>query len=222
MTPYQAHQKYLKEINHFTRPKSEETAEDRKKMAFISRFLEPFLGAIDYVFPYGFTDDTNKQTGIEILNIALRDNTKIVGGIIPNLRINYHELLISKGLLAAPVSKLFQYKETIARLEWDNSNIGRGRKDDNIVWMQYNATTNETLLWCEPGIRNRGYCDIKMNVKILNDELHYWMFFSSLNRKQRSNSVYLGQLNTSIYTPGYYVNPRDTEPKEKMTTAEKI
>lgn len=211
MTKSQSTVEYQKDTNEINSLESEATGKERQLLACEFDLLDPFLRSIEVVFFFGFSYETTKKPQLQIINEALRANPAFIGGIAPNLRINYHELVVSKGNLKAPVARLYQYRKTIARLKWDKTISSRQRRFDKVFWMRYNATTNETVVWEEEGVRPKGCFDIKMSAKILKDELHHWMFFTSSNGKQRSPSVYLGQLNTSLFDSVFYVNPPDEQ-----------
>ena len=188
---------------------SVERAKQRRLLSYQLELLKPFVDSIANVFSYGFSDVTTKRTEAQIINEALKYSHDLIGGVLPDLRINYHQLLLSKGLLTVPVSRIYQIKKTITRLEWVKSINERGRKGDKVYWVQYNATRNQTKVSVKEGIRNKGFINIKTNVNTIDDELHYWIFYTSLNGKQRSNSTYLGQLNTSVYTNTFhFVGPK--------------
>lgn len=201
---------------------SDLTVEERIDFEFRFTLIIPFIDSIDHVFVYGFSEESSKKPFYKIVNAGLAINGELIGGTYPNLRINYHNLQVSEGLLTPPNAAIYLHKKVIARLEWNKEDIGRGRKGDKIYWMQYNATTNYTEVHEEINRRLRGYCDIKLHPTMLNDELHYWIFFTSPNRNQRSNSVYLGQLNTSFYTPIYHVDPPEPQVKKAKPIEETL
>lgn len=127
-------------------------------------------------------------------NIALSQLlAQSVGGVYPNLVINYSTVQVAKGSLkkadnpavAANVAGTLDFSWT------DTSGLGNGVSSDVAMLVAYCPEIEEFMYSTNAGTRDQG--NATLDVRFFSGkEVHAWIAFRSAEGKQASDSSYLG------------------------------
>ena len=165
---------------------------DHKKRV---KFFMTFFFNIGQIFLIGFRNWKKKLSAVQILNLALKENYILVSGMAPRFKIDYHKLLLSTGNLPIPLNTSVRYlKKNMLRIKWECELTNAEPSGLMVYVLQYNATKQVGLIF-----HGQRPTDTKLFYRLncedeYGDELQYWMFFVSLDGKEKSNSVYVGQV----------------------------
>jgi hypothetical protein len=163
----------------------------REKLKICNDFTRAFSGTgfFNKTFPAQNTGSTgyNRATAA-IMNLA-------VTGTYPGTRLDYKEVLISKGALPAPVGAVAVVDENANIVfSWtNNSGNGTAKSDDIVILAAYFPELSQAIF--SIGSAKRADCNAVLNTQVLKGfTVETWIGFLSHDEKNASNSAYCGRV----------------------------
>lgn len=177
-----------------TKPPTEKQLACRQKMKIISRFFSAFVSYVQV----GFANATSKtSTGY---NAAIAYHLKYaIAGQYPDYNVDYEKVRVSEGLMSTKdINAAVTIQDNKLIFTW-TPNLTYAHSNDRVMLLAYAPALNEAVYTVCGAKRMSG-----TDVLILHDdtwkgiavEIH--LSFISENRTQCTNSIYLGQLLTSM------------------------
>lgn len=164
----------------------------REKIKVCNDFTRAFSGTgfFNKTFPAQNTGSTgyNRATSA-IMNLA-------VTGTYPGTKLDYKEVLISKGALPTPVQpNAIVDEESNTVFSWtDNSGNGTAKADDLVILVAYFPELMQAVF--SIGSATRSDCTAILKTKDLKGfTAETWMGFLSSDERNASNSGYSGKIN---------------------------
>jgi hypothetical protein len=118
-----------------------------------------------------------------------------ITGNYPDTRLDYKEVLVSKGALPAPVqATAMADEEANIVFSWaDNSGSGTAKKDDLVILVAYFPALRQAIF--SSGSAVRADCDSLLKTQVLKGfTAETWLGFLSNDEKNASNSGYSGRV----------------------------
>jgi hypothetical protein len=165
--------------------------EQREKIKVCNDFTRAFSGTgfFNKTFPAYATGSTgyNRATAA-IMNLAIT-------GDYPDTRLDYKEVLVSKGPLPAPVNATATADaEANIIFSWaDNSGNGTAKSDDIVILVAYFPELKQAAF--SIGSAMRAECNALLKTQVLKGfTAETWVGFLSNDEKNASNSIYSGRV----------------------------
>jgi hypothetical protein len=166
----------------------------REKIKVCNDFTRAFSGTgfFNKTFPAYGTGSTgyNRATGA-IMNLAIT-------GTYPGTRLDYKEVLVSKGPLPAPAGATAIADEAANIVfSWtDNSGNGTAKANDLVILVAYFPELRQAIF--SIGSAQRADCDALLKTQVLKGfTAETWMGFLSSDEQNASNSGYCGRVELS-------------------------
>jgi len=163
----------------------------REKIKVCNDFTRAFSGTgfFNKTFPAYATGSTgyNRATAA-IMNLAITGN-------YPYTRLDYKEVLVSKGPLPGPVNAttITDEKANIIFSWADNSGNGTAKADDVVILVAYFPELRQAVF--SIGSATRAECNARLKTEVLNGFVaETWVGFLSNDEKNASNSSYSGRV----------------------------
>src|SRR5690242_6894719 len=163
----------------------------REKIKVCNDFTRAFSGTgfFNKTFPAQNTGSTgyNRATAA-LMNLAIT-------GTYPETKLNYKEVLISKGALPSPVSAAsIADQESNIVFSWeDNSGNGTAKAHDLVILVAFFPDPGQAIF--SIGNATRSDCFAQLNTKVLKGfTCETWIGFLSNDEINASNSSYCGKV----------------------------
>jgi hypothetical protein len=173
-----------------SKPATEAQLIPRLKMKVVVGFLR----SINDLIKIGYQSYKGKQTP---MNAAVAFHIdKAITGVYPNLNINFPKVVFSKGRLLRPSAPgVESVTPAKIKFEWLNNAPATGSSTaatDMATLLLYNPV-KEQFVTAE-GVAARSALTFTLDVPAewIGDDVHAWMSFVGVNRKEVSDSVYVG------------------------------
>ena len=172
---------------------SEAQLAQKARFALGMRFVQAMGGLVNISYQAGYGKTAKNAALSRILSQA-------VGGVFPDLYIDYSAVEIARGDLkkAANAAVAFTDDEQL-RFTWtDNTGMGTADATDQAILVVYCPETND-LLWTADGGRRdagEGLLDIGLLMKVMQGReftLHTWMSFRERGGKRVADGVWVGR-----------------------------
>ena len=163
--------------------------EQRARFSLVTQFLLP----MKELTMDTFRDYAGKMTGY---NNAISYTMKnAVCGVYPDLYIDYSLVWLAKGTLPNVLSpSVVAVGDNQIRFDWkDNTGIGIARAEDTAILVAYIPESKQYNYSVKAGYREDGSCTLQFP-GLKNQEVHTWIAFESVNKKDVSPGVYVGEV----------------------------
>jgi hypothetical protein len=163
----------------------------REKIKVCNDFTRAFSGTgfFNKTFPaYGTGSTGYNRATAAIMNLAITGN-------YPDTRLDYKEVLVSKGALPAPVQATAMADEQANIVfSWaDNSGNGTAKADDLVILVAYFPELRQAIFSIGSATRADGNALLKTQV-LKGFTAETWLGFLSNDEKNASNSGYSGRV----------------------------
>lgn len=173
---------------------SEAQLAQKARFALGMRFVQAMGGLVNISYQAGYGKTAKNAALSRILSQA-------VGGVFPDLYIDYSAVEIARGeLKKAANAAVVITEDQQLRFTWtDNTGIGTATATDQAILVAYCPET-DNLLWTADGGRRdagEGLLDIGVLMKVHNGrpyKAHTWMSFRSGDGKRVADGVYTGEV----------------------------
>ena len=138
-----------------------------------------------------FTVTFGGQYGINrAVSLAMKT---CVSGEFPDFKIDYSQLQLSKGDIPVPDShEINNMLNDLYKLEWSNSELLNEKTDDNLSIVLLNVTKKQMNHNQNIALRSSKYIEFSLPDYWSESEIYVWLYFSSSNNNNFSDSKYLG------------------------------
>lgn len=171
-------------------PQTEGQVDQRSKFSTVLGFLQPLRGFLKI----GFRGYAIKMTEF---NSAMSYNVKnAVIGVYPDYVIDFESALISRGGLTGALNPTVNSPGVgQVQFNWvDNSIDGNARPTDRAMVLVYNPARNEAVYVNDGSARSIGNHALTVPDQYSGDTVYTFIAFISEDRKEVSNSKYVGEL----------------------------
>jgi len=171
-------------------PQTEGQVDQRSKFSTVLGFLQPLRGFLKV----GFRGYAIKMTEF---NSAMSYNVKnAVIGVYPDYVIDFESALISRGGLTGALNPTVNSPAVgQVQFNWvDNSIDGNARPTDRAMVLVYNPARNEAVYVTDGSARSIGNHTLTVPDQYSGDTVYAFIAFISEDRKEVSNSKYVGEL----------------------------
>ncbi|PTS97369.1 hypothetical protein DBR11_17340 [Pedobacter sp. HMWF019] len=153
-----------------------------------------FLRSINDLIKLGYQSYKGKQTP---MNAAVAFHIdKAITGVYPNLNINFPKVVFSKGHLLRPSAPgVESVTPAKIKFEWLNNAPATGSSTaatDMATLLLYNPDKEQFVTAEDVAARSALTFTLSVPAEWIGDDVHCWMSFVSVNRKEVSDSVYVG------------------------------
>ncbi|HWW39802.1 DUF6266 family protein [Pedobacter sp.] len=153
-----------------------------------------FLRSINDLIKLGYQSYKGKQTP---MNAAVAFHIdKAITGVYPNLNINFPKVVFSKGRLLRPSAPgVESVTPTKIKFEWLNNAPATGSSTaatDMATLLLYNPGKEQFVAAEDVAARSALTFTLDVPAEWIGDDVHAWMSFVGVNRKEVSDSVYVG------------------------------
>jgi hypothetical protein len=185
---------------------SEAQLAQKARFALGMRFLQAMGPLVNISYQSGYGKTAKNAALSRLLSQA-------VGGVYPDLYIDYSAVEIARGELkkAAGAAVTFTEDQQL-RFTWtNNTGMGTAAATDQAILVAYCPETND-LLWTGDGGRRdagEGLLDIGLLVKVMQGReftVHTWMSFRGRDGKRVADSCYTGVVKMG-YNTGMFLSP---------------
>ena len=163
----------------------------QEKIKVCNDFTRAFSGTgfFNKTFPaYGTGSTGYNRATAAIMNLAIT-------GTYPDIRLDYKEVLVSKGVLPSAVQpSAIADEEANLIFSWaDNSGNGTAKADDLVILVAYFPELRQAIF--SVGGAVRGACNALFKTQVLKGfTAETWLGFLSSDEKNASNSGYCGRV----------------------------
>jgi len=158
-------------------------------------FMTPFVEHTANALIIGFAQAHREASTAELLFDAMKDNINAVKGVGGNYYLSYPDIRISRGeLAAAKILGLKYLSKKRVILNWENQPQAYAANERMVYLVQYNATLRESFIWYHNHAVDDDSAEILSPADHYGHEIHYWLFFTDMEGKEKSASVYAGQI----------------------------
>jgi hypothetical protein len=178
------------------RKKNRKTSELQKAVQAKFKLASDFVGAIRDLINVSF----QSRPGEIKENIAVsRIITKAIGGVYPDLIIDYSAIEVSKGSCKEAMNPVAVSTEPgMIRFSWmDNTMLGKSTPNDKAIMVAYCPDEGDALYTI--GRATREDEEGTLNVRLFSGkQVHTWIAFLSAKDKSASDSRYTGMLTVAV------------------------
>ncbi len=159
----------------------------RARFSTATRFLKPFTDLL----PVTYTPLSRQMTELNSALGYIIQNA--ITGVYPDLRIDYSQALLAKGVLPNAVAHPITADPAgILKFRWaDNAGAGLARANDKAVLIAYSEELNQCIYLTGPATRSAAAADLPVPA-FRGKTVHTWLSFLAANGKHRANSIYTG------------------------------
>ncbi len=163
----------------------------QQKMQVVNRFIQAFSGRrfFETSFPaYGARGNGTNRCSSCLLNQA-------VEGSYPNIRLNYAQVLISRGMLPPAMDAVLELLPN-GQLQVqfaNNSQTGTASPLDKVILVAYAEACNAAVFSLDAGQRGEGQAMLDVSV-LKGYAVETWIGFINADESHVSDSVYLGRV----------------------------
>ncbi|WP_316837815.1 DUF6266 family protein [Pedobacter nutrimenti] len=173
-----------------SKPATEAQLIPRLKMKVVVGFLR----SINDLIKIGYQSYKGKQTP---MNAAVAFHIdKAITGVYPNLNINFPKVVFSKGRLLRPSAPgVESVTPAKIKFEWLNNAPATGSSSaatDMATLLLYNPGKEQFVTAEDVAARSGLTFTLDVPAEWIGDDVHAWMSFVGVNRKEVSDSVYVG------------------------------
>ena len=180
---------YTKKIHN---PQTPLQMMQRAKVSIVAKFISPVRGIINVgwkQYAHGMTPG-NAATKYMLANAIIGD--------YPNYDIDPEKVLISSGSLATATNATATFADGKVTFAWDdNSGVSSAAPTDKALIAVINPEKSEAVYLDSAAERSTTTIDISLPTHWTGDTVICYLGFISENKKQTSNSLYLGEINVS-------------------------
>jgi len=175
--------------------KVETFTENQKEVHERTSLISPLLNPLMDFIRIGFKN-TPKPWGWDFYSVATSLNKPgAIKGKYPDLEINYEKLILSKGDIAPPKNPKVQLNGNSLQFSWDpDTDANHADTRDQVMLVAYFPETTKAVFLTSGARRTEGLD--QLNLPSFNEDtiIETYMSFIADDRKDVSNSVYVGQL----------------------------
>lgn len=159
----------------------------RMKLGLVNHSLSP----LNKVIKQGYPGEVNAYR--RLVGKACRE---AVEGEYPDFRFNYGKIQIARGMLPLPANARVEYDATTreARFTWDAPLTLAplsGSDNDRVTIVCLHADRFHDVITLHAGTRDTGSAAIVLPGHWQAAQTHYWLYLTSHDRQEISNSIYL-------------------------------
>lgn len=160
---------------------------NRMKFGLASQSLSPLHKAIRRGYP------GDEKAFHRLVGKASRE---AVEGDYPHFRFDYSKVEIARGSLPLPANSRMAYDPAIreARFSWDASPataLFRGSNNDRVIIVCLHADKHPEVVTLHAGNRADGMATLPLPEGWKAAQTHYWLYLTSHDQLENSNSIYL-------------------------------
>ena len=161
----------------------------QEKLRFMNNVLVPFHTYINIGFMHHAADKT------EISAAFSANYHTAIGGIHPNLEVDYSQLIFSLGSLAMVTDVTMELIDGDSlKLTWNPNTSRKVSSDDQLMLVVYCPELEETAGFVGGVKRNDKECLFKFSPEMVGKALEVYIIMTSINRKKIADSKYLGRI----------------------------
>ena len=164
-----------------TDPKTPKQLAYRMKFTLINSSLSPFCKIIKD----GYKHKHNAYRSV--ISKALRE---AIEGEYPNFSINYSKIQLADGKLKLPSNIDASIQNNSLIFTWNPKTKGHSacnRSDDRVNIVCFDQSINKVFAMYNVASRGDG----ELNIDIKYENLHFWLYLSSIDGKENSGSGYV-------------------------------
>ncbi|MET1055139.1 MAG: DUF6266 family protein [Pedobacter sp.] len=162
------------------------------KTALITALLKPVKPVIRKGMKY---TPKPKRTWTAYSMATSANNPAAITGDYPELKIDYGKVVLSLGDIPAPLNPKVQLSDGRIAFTWEADLDREGADvDDRVMCVAYFPETYQSFNVTDGAKRGEEYQEIKLPSFTEEMKIETYICYFSEDRKQSSNSVYLGQL----------------------------
>lgn len=159
----------------------------RMKLGLVNKSLSP----LNKVIRRGYPDEDNAYR--RLVGKAYRE---AVEGAYPHFVLNYSMIQIARGMLQLPANTRMAYDPSTreARFSWDTSlewSSLPGSYNDKVTIVCLHAAKHPEVITHHAGKRDDGEAAIALPAGWQAVQAHYWLYLTSHDMQENSNSIYL-------------------------------
>lgn len=182
---------YIKKVADYRkgRPRTPAQLANEAKFKYVNDWLIPFHPFVSI----GFENLAMKSTAVSVAFSKIYNT--VFSGIAPDLIVDYSQMVISAGPLTVlgDPEIVFTSQDTI-QVTW-KKNSGKGSHfDDQVMVALYSPKFKSIDGFIGTVNRSAEQYSYTIGQELIDTPLHAYIGVASLNRKQISNSQYLGEL----------------------------
>lgn len=175
-----------------TKPPSEKQLENQMSLRVVIAFLKPMMEFIQLGFAA-----MAEGTGKSAYNLALGYNKKqAVGGVYPDLEMDYAQVLVSQGEMDGVDDPRVELTSGSLDFSW---NCPRGlpwpRETDQVMLLVYFPGLGKAVYNLAGPGKSAAAATLAIPANLLDVYMEVYISFIAENRKELSNSTYLGCFN---------------------------
>ena len=164
---------------------------NRSKTSISSKLLKQFKPFFDVGFSIEVLD-TNQNTFNRAVSINSR---KMIKGVYPDFQIDYSKIELSRGILKTGENLKATASKKAILFTWDAPEKMPWPECSDLVMMIANfPSKKKSIIKIGGNARNTGADQLKLPVSLQGVQAEVYMAFVAADRKQVSDSTYLGSL----------------------------
>ncbi|MCD0487796.1 DUF6266 family protein [Pedobacter sp. MC2016-14] len=179
---------YVKSAPVRTKPFTAGELANQHRFRVAEAWLKPLLSFVKV----GFNNDSPKRGRSAAKSYFLKNAIKSEGmavTVFPELmKVSMGNLSLSENMHVAIEEELN------LRFSWDKNYVANGKVRDQIMMLAYDVTANRAYSITAGAFRYMGTDLLAIDPKSRGNTLHIYAAFNAENRKDQSESVYLGSL----------------------------
>ncbi|MGY4386426.1 hypothetical protein ACVWYN_003481 [Pedobacter sp. UYP24] len=185
-------QNVIRQVGYPVKPPSKLQIAQRHKLTVINAFLSPLKGF--------FNTGLNlmvKDTPKNAYNQAVAYASLALEGQYPDISINYTKVILSQGYLKNPENLQLSFQHNTVEITWTKINNDVNRNLDRSMLAFYFPDLGRAFIALTGPERADGRVTQTLPPDFLNQRMIVYIAFQSDDKKEISQSVYLGDLFTT-------------------------
>jgi len=175
--------------------KVDQTGDAFRDLVARYNFLLDFFMQIGNVLMVGEKNPQESRQHRKVFLDAIKKNINAVVGVEKKYRVNYRDVAISFGSLPAPIPLSVEFlSKKLVLITWENQPHEYADKNRLVYVLQYNASKKDSFIWYYNCEVEDDCAEFRFEENQYGDEVHFWVFFMTMDGKQKSNSTYIGQI----------------------------
>ena len=169
------------------KPRSAKQIASQEKFKFLQNFLATFR-------PYFIVGFQNESIYCSEWNSAFSANHHAVTGVFPDFNIDYRQVKLSSGLLPGLQNPEISFPDQrTLQLKWQFVDGQMISWDDQVTVVVYSAERQSAYGMVTAIGRAAKSLSMPIDPRIIGQEIHVFIYLSTVNRRVISNTQYLGK-----------------------------
>lgn len=182
----------VRTIGKMSKPPSEKQLQCYAEMAAVNRFLKPIIEFVNAGFALK-ARGSNKSP----YNLALGHNKKFaLQGTKPDVNVNYEKVLVTQGKMWEAINPAVTLSAEGLNFTWDcPPTLHWPRPTDQVMLLAYLPLLEKAVYVLAGASRVKGTALLSLQPDLLTAHMEVYISFVAENRKEISDSTYLGRFN---------------------------